>query len=111
MERRTNSRRKTAYRRDSHFISGKKPFVLALILLCVLAVCVFARAAHVRTIERNYIEQEAQLDQNIAAEESRQAELEAHEQFMKTDEFVEQVAEENLGLVHEDDIIFKGSKK
>ena len=91
------------------YASGKKPLAVALVVLAVFAVCVASRISYVKSKAAAYMEQELQLQQQIAEEEARSESLLEYEEYMKTPEFIERMAEERLGLVHEGDIIFKNT--
>ena len=49
----------------------------------------------------------AELKEKIEDEKARAKEIEELEEYVGTDEYVEDVAKEKLGLVHENEIIFK----
>ncbi|MCR5526687.1 MAG: septum formation initiator family protein [Lachnospiraceae bacterium] len=51
----------------------------------------------------------AELQDNIDSETKRTDDLKQFEKFTKTRKYAEQVAEDKLGLVHDDEIIFKPS--
>ena len=57
--------------------------------------------------DQEYIQQQAELEAELEAETDRQAELEEYEAYTGTLEYVEDVAQSNLGLVHENEIVFK----
>lgn len=64
---------------------------------------------------KQFAEQNAQnlaqqqlLEEKIAEEEARSKELDEYSEYMKTDEFAEWYAKEKLGLIHKNEIIFKG---
>lgn len=54
-----------------------------------------------------YVEELAQLQNKIDAEEAHTQDIADLEAYMQTDEYAEQVAKDKLGLVYEDEIIFK----
>ncbi len=56
---------------------------------------------------RAYKVQEAELQEQIDEETARKAEIKDLEKYVGTDEYVEDVAKDKLGLVHENEIIFK----
>ena len=58
-----------------------------------------------------YQEREAALEKQIAEETERSKEIEDLETYTKTKKYVEDVAKEKLGLVYEDEILFKASGK
>lgn len=83
------------------------------ILLIVMAVfCVTAVGSlQLKQKNQNYQEREAALEKQIAEETERSKEIEDLETYTKTKKYVEDVAKEKLGLVYEDEILFKASGK
>ncbi|MCD8109711.1 MAG: septum formation initiator family protein [Clostridiales bacterium] len=57
--------------------------------------------------DQSYQEQEAQLEAQLSDEQERAAELEAQEEYVGSDEYVEDIARSKLGMVYEDEILFK----
>ena len=47
------------------------------------------------------------LESQIEAEEKKSEELEEYSKYVQTKKYAEEVAKEKLGLVYEDEIIFK----
>ncbi len=56
-----------------------------------------------------YVEQIAQLNEEIELENARADEIEKMPEYTKTREYVETVAREKFGLVYEDEIIFRAA--
>ena len=56
---------------------------------------------------KEYKEQEAELEAQIQEEKNRSEEIEDYEEYVKTDEYIKETAEEKLGLVDTDEVIFK----
>lgn len=54
-----------------------------------------------------YHEREKSLQQQIEAEQARAEEIENYAKYVQTNAYVEEIAKEKLGLVFEDEIIFK----
>ena len=79
--------------------------ISAVILLLVAVVSVSSMS--LRAKNHAYIAQEAELAEQIEAEEARSEELTELEAYVGTDEYIEQTAKDKLGLVHENEIIFK----
>ena len=79
--------------------------ISAVILL--LAVIVSVSSIELRAKNSAYIEQEQELEEEIQAEKDRAEGIEDLEEYVGTDEYVEQTAKDKLGLVHENEIIFK----
>lgn len=56
-----------------------------------------------------YTQQLAQVNDQLASEKERTQEIENMEEYMKTDEYVEDVARDKFGLVYEGETVFKPS--
>lgn len=82
------------------------------IILIVLAVFAVSTIGGIRLRQKNrtYQEREEALEESIAEEQERAAEIEELEAYTKTKKYVEDVAKDKLGLVYEDEIIFKASE-
>ena len=57
-----------------------------------------------------YVEELAQLQNKIDAEEARTQDIADLEAYMQTDEYIANVAREKLGMVKENEIIFSEGK-
>lgn len=80
-------------------------FVLVL-LICVLTV----NAVTLQAKNQDYKQQESELKAQINEQKERSKEVKEYEDYVKTDEYIKEVAEEKLGLVDPDEIIFKPAK-
>lgn len=82
------------------------------IILIVLAVFGVSTIGGIRLRQKNrtYQEREEALEESIAEEQERASEIEELEAYTKTKKYVEDVAKDKLGLVYEDEIIFKASE-
>lgn len=80
-----------------------------MIMLIVFGVFAVTAVGGIRLRQRNQIYQnrEKALKEAIAEEEARAEEIKALEAYTKTKKYVEDVAKDKLGLVYEDEIIFK----
>lgn len=83
-----------------------------VILLIVLAVFGVSAIGSLQLKQRNrsYEAREKALEESIAEEEERAKEIEDLEAYTKTKKYVEDVAKDKLGLVYEDEIIFKADE-
>lgn len=100
---RYKSRAKQKKRMQSHKSSVLG--ICAVIVLLVVVVSVGSINLHAKNQE--YIAQEQELVAQIEEEKNRAEEIEELEEYVGTDEYVEQVAKDKLGLVYENEIIFK----
>lgn len=82
------------------------------IILIVLAVFGVSSIGSIHLKQKNYTYQarEEALMEAIAEEERRAEEIEEFESYTKTKKYVEDVAKDKLGLVYEDEIIFKSKE-
>ena len=77
--------------------------MILVLLMCVLTV----NALTLQAKNKDYKKQEAELKAQINEQKDRSKEIKEYEEYVKTDEYVKEVAEEKLGLVDPDEIIFK----
>ena len=73
----------------------------------MLLVVVAVKSVDLRAKQAGYDERIAQLTAQIEQEEKRSEEIAEYEKYTQTKKFVEEVAKDKLGLVYEDEIIFK----
>ena len=98
----TRTKTGSVYRRRSHLGA----WGIIVIVLAVFAVSVVG-SIQLKQRNRTYLEREEALLEAIAAEERRAEEISDLEAYTRTKKYVEDVAKEKLGLVYEDEIIFK----
>ena len=79
--------------------------VSAVVLL--LFVVISANSVSLKAKEEHYRAQEMELEEQIEEEKARTKEIEELSEYVGTDEYVEGVAKEKLGLIHENETIFK----
>ena len=79
--------------------------VSAVVLL--LFVVISANSVSLKAKEEHYRAQEMELEEQIEEEKARTKEIEELSEYVGTDEYVEDVAKEKLGLIHENETIFK----
>ena len=79
--------------------------------IIVLSVVICGTMAYkysvLKTQEKEYSRQLAGLKKEKKEADKRAEELKEYEEYVKTDEYVEEVAREKLGLVYKDEIIFE----
>lgn len=76
---------------------------IVLVMLCFVSVSTIG----LRVQNMNKQERIKELNAQIAAEEKRAEEIEEYGKYVQTKKYAEEVAKERLGLVYEDEIIFK----
>lgn len=97
------------YRRPKQNRFAVFSIIVVMIMLIGVMALDGAGLARKRTANAKKIEE---LKAGIEAENKRTEDLKEYEIYTKTKKFAEEAAKEKLGLVHEDEIIFKadGSK-
>ena len=96
--------RKVAYRK--RYQNRFSMFLVSLVVLMILILVQAGSVALQRKIDARAAEI-AQLEAQIAAEKARTLEIEAFSKEVQTKGYIEKVAREKLGLVYEDEILFK----
>ena len=80
------------------------------VVVASLAVVIGVRSISLKEREQSYIQREERLEGEIEAEENRTNELNEYKVYVKTKQYIEEVAKEKLGLVNPDEIILKESE-
>lgn len=78
--------------------------VCATIALCVIC---FAKVADMRAESRALAKTEASLEQQIQEQRAEAKAIEARREYMETDQYIEDVAKEQLGLVYPNEVVLK----
>ena len=82
--------------------------VMLVIIVRIMMMAVVSYNKHnLRNRQESYLKQEEILLEQIAKEEARSEEIAEYAKYTKTKKYAEEVAKEKLGLVNENEIIFK----
>lgn len=81
--------------------------VMITVVVFMLFVVLFIRSISLREKQEMLKSQEECLLEEIAEEEQNKDQLDELRRYMQTDKFVEETARQKLGLVYEDEVIFK----
>ena len=100
---RIQGKRARAKRQLQHKLSM---FVIAAVIL-VLGATLSVASISLQAKNKEYMAQEAELEAQIEAEANRAEEIDELEKYVGTDEYVEDVAKEKLGLVYPNEILFE----
>ena len=90
----------------------KKRMEFRLVFATVLCLLLVASFGTFQLQQKNqaYQQQEEELLAQISGEEERTQEIEELKKDVQTKKYVEEVAKERLGLVYEDEILFKATE-
>lgn len=97
-------RRRIAYRKRQQ--NRFSMFLVTLVIVMIL-VLVGVRSVELRDKIDAKTAEAAQLDSQIEAERERTVEIESLSKEIQTKGYIEDIAREKLGLVYEDEILFK----
>ncbi|MBQ8638482.1 MAG: septum formation initiator family protein [Lachnospiraceae bacterium] len=87
--------------------ANRRSILLVASVVAVLTVLAFWEGFRLQARNSEYEKTRQELELKIAEEEKRAAELEEYREYTKTTEFAEWYAKARLGLVQENEIIFK----
>lgn len=90
----------------------KRRMEFKLVLAAVLCLLLVASFGKLRLQQKNdaYRQQEEELLAEISDEQERAKDIEELKKYIQTKKYVEEVAKERLGLVYEDEILFKAAE-
>ena len=88
----------------------KRSMCLVLAVLLLLTGVVVFKSYSLNKQNQVYIEEEKELKKTLAEEKEHGKEIDEFVKYIKTDEYVEKIAKEKLGLAYEDEILFEAEK-
>lgn len=101
---RKKARRRIVYGKRSQ---NKFSMILVGIVIAAILIVISVRGVYLQNRLEEYNEQKEELQAQIDAENERTQEIEEYAKYTQTDEFVEEVAREKLGLVRDGEIVFR----
>ena len=94
-------------KRKSSFGFYRKSAVWIAIILVVVTGCIGISAVSLQNKNEAYKQQEEELKQQIEAEQKKAEEVDEFKEYVNTQEYEKELAEDKLGLVDPDEILFK----
>lgn len=100
----TNSKKRNpAFRRKTHNKMGMTLIAIAVIVMTIIV----GYSVYNMKIELNENKEKIEsLNKELDDQEKRKEEIAEYQEYIQTDEFVEDTAREKLGLVYEDEVVF-----
>jgi len=98
-------KRKPAFRRRKN--ENRLGMTVAMLAIGMIIAVVGVNSVSLRQKQAKYIAKEQELQQQIDEENARTEELAELETYTKTKKYAEEVAKDKLGLVYDNEIIFK----
>ncbi len=78
-----------------------------IVIVVLIAAFIYKDEQTMRAQERSYVEREASLTKQIEEEEQRTKTLNERKKYVTTDQYIEEVARNELGLINPDEILIK----
>ena len=100
-------KRKNAGKRKRNRIS----MIVITGIVMILLVFLMHQRNNVQAQLQRYNAETVALQEKIEAEKARTEEIDQLKEYMKTDEYAEEVAREKLGLVKDNEIVFQESSE
>lgn len=91
------------YRRKQNKVGVFSISAVVLMLLLVVSL----KSVELQAKNEQYIQKEEKLTKERDEELDRQVDLEEYAKYVQTKKFIEEIAKDKLGLVYQDEIIFK----
>ena len=88
----------------------KRSVLMILSVLCLLSGVLGVNAVKLHAKNTAYKQQEAELKTQIKSEQARAEEIKEYEQYVQTDDYMKEIAEDKLNLVDPNEIVFKPIK-
>ena len=101
---RKRARRKIVYRGSAQ---NRFSMILVVIVMAAILIAVSVRGVYLNSKLAEYNAQIEELQDEIESENARTEEIEEYAKYVQTDEYIEEVARDKLGLVREGEIIFR----
>lgn len=79
-------------------------------IVFIFAIVMSIQIVKVYEKDQSYLSRQQDLEQQLSDEQDRQKELEDYEAYTKSQQYVEDVAKSKLGLLYENEVVFKEEK-
>ncbi len=88
-------------------LAGGLEIVAVIIIIGVVAYMMMTNTRKLRTAEHEYTAKEELLERAIEEENARTEVLKEQKKYVKTDQYIEEVARDKLGLINPNEVLFK----
>ena len=102
--------KKNIKRRSGNVRKNRRSVLAISSVILVLGMVVLFCEISLKEKNDAYRVKEAELQAQIEEEQERSEEIDALKEYVGTDEYIESVAKEKLGLIHENEILFKAQE-
>ena len=97
-------------KRRSTKVQNRVAMISISMVVCMLVVLLAFKEHSLQVKYQTNENRKAQLQEEITTEEARTKDIEDMQEYMQSDEYAEKIAKEKIGLVKDNEIIFKENK-
>lgn len=98
-------------RRQRNRVKTKKGMWIVVTIALIICGSMMVSRYQLEKTSKTLAAEQQKLEQSIDAAEEKKKALDNQETYMQTDEYIEEVAREKLGMVKGDEILFKARDK
>lgn len=98
-------------RRQRNRVKTKKGMWIVILVTVIVCGALLYGRAELNNKEKALAAEQLRLEQSIEDAKAESKELDNQKSYMQTDEYVEEVAREKLGMVKDDEILFRAGDK
>ena len=91
-------------------VQNRVAMISISMVVCMLVVLLAFKEHSLQVKYQTNENRKAQLEEEITTEEARTKDIEDMQEYMQSDEYAEKIAKEKIGLVKDNEIIFKENK-
>lgn len=102
--------KKKRKRKSDGLRKNKRSVLMITCVIMLLGVVVLGCGLSLKEKNEGYLAKEEELRLQIEAEQERSEEIDELKEYVETDEYIETVAKEKLGLAYENEILFEAQK-
>lgn len=102
--------KKNRKRKPEGLRKNRRSVWMISLVIILLGAVVLGCGVSLKAKNEAYLAKEEELRLQIEAEQERSEEIDELKEYVETDEYIEMVAKEKLGLAYENEILFEAQK-
>ncbi|MDD6440918.1 MAG: septum formation initiator family protein [bacterium] len=102
--------KKNRKRKSDGLRKNRRSVLMISLVIMLLGAVVLGCGVSLKAKNEAYLAKEEELRLQIEAEQERSEEIDELKEYVETDEYIEMVAKEKLGLAYENEILFEAQK-
>lgn len=102
--------KKNRKRKSEGLRKNRRSVWMISLVIILLGAVVLGCGVSLKAKNEAYLAKEEELRLQIEAEQERSEEIDELKEYVETDEYIEMVAKEKLGLTYENEILFEAQK-